>query len=254
MNMTGFSRIESIGSYVPEQKISSEELMDEIQSETRFNVPNTWLEDLTGIRSRRFAGPDANPSDLAIEAGRAALEKCGMDPKDIGMVIYCGIDRDWVEPATSHRVQRQLGCSNAACLDVTNACHGFTNGMSVGDAMIATGAAENVLVVTGEVPSHVALDCIADINKNPTQENFQQKVGGLTTGDAGGAVILQRASQHSGVKTYRFSSQGRYAELCFYKYDGDGKRCGQMLMEKISAAAIHLHKSLILDTYKILDW
>lgn len=99
MNITGFSRIESIGSYVPEQKISSEELMDEIQSETRFNVPNTWLEDLTGIRSRRFAGPEAYPSDLAIEAGRAALEKCGMDPKDIAMVIYCSIDRDWVEPA-----------------------------------------------------------------------------------------------------------------------------------------------------------
>ena len=44
--------------------------------------------------------------------------------------------------------------------------------------MIATGAEENVAVVTGEVPSHVALGCIADINKNPTQENFQQKVGG----------------------------------------------------------------------------
>lgn len=72
--------------------------------------------------------------------------------------------------------------------------------------MIATGAEENVAVVTGEVPSHVAQDCIADISKNPTQENFQQKVGGLTTG---GAVISQRASQHSGVKTYSFSSHGR---------------------------------------------
>ncbi len=254
MNMTGFSRIESIGSYVPDEVVTSEELMDEIQSETRFGVPNTWLTELTGIQARRFAGADAMPSDLAIEAGRAALQKCGMDPADIGMVIYCGIDRDWVEPATSHRIQRELGCKNAACLDVTNACHGFTNGMSVGDAMIATGAAENVLVVTGEVPSHVAKDCIADINRNPTEENFKSKVGGLTTGDAGGAVILQRASQLSGVKTYRFSSQGRYAELCFYKFDKDGKRCGQMLMEKISAAAIRMHKSLIDETYKILQW
>ena len=53
-----------------------------------------------------------------------------------------------------------------------------------------------MLVVTEEVPSHVALDCNAGIDKNPTQENFQQKVGGLTTGDADGAIILQRASQH----------------------------------------------------------
>lgn len=254
MNMTGFSRIESIGSYLPDQVVTSEELMNEIQVEKRFGVPNTWLEQLTGIRARRFAGPNAKPSDLAIEAGRAALEKCGMDPADIGMVIYCGIDRDWVEPATSHRIQRELGCKNAACLDVTNACHGFTNGMSVGDAMIATGAAENVLVVTGEVPSHVALDCIADINKNPTDENFRGKVGGLTTGDAGGAVILQRAFNESGVKTYRFMSSGRYAELCYYNVDQEGNRYGQMLMEKISAAALYLHKSLITDTYNSLKW
>jgi len=254
MNMTGCSRIESIGTYLPDQVITSEDLMDEIHSEKRFGIPNTWLRKLTGIRARRFAGNNANPSDLAIEAGRSALERCNMDPADIGMVIYCGIDRDWVEPATSHRIQRELGCKNAACLDVTNACHGFTNGMSVGDAMIATGAAENVLVVTGEVPSHVVRDCIKDINDNPTIENFRSKVGGLTTGDAGGAVILQRASNKSGVKTYRFASQGRYAELCFYRFDDAGKRQGQMLMEKISAAALHMHRALITETYKELRW
>ncbi len=254
MNMTGFSRIVSIGSFLPDIEVTSEDLMDEIQSEKRFGVPNTWLTKLTGIRSRRFALETAKPSDLAIEAGRRALEKSGLDPADIGMVIYCGIDRDWVEPATSHRIQRELDCKNAACLDVTNACHGFTNGMSVGDAMIATGATENVLVVTGEVPSQVAKDCIADINNNPTQENFRGKVGGLTTGDAGGAVILQRAMNGSGVKAYRFASQGRYAELCYYKFDEQGKRTGQMLMEKISAAALYMHKSMIDETYEALNW
>lgn len=254
MNMTGCSRIESIGSSLPNQAVTSEELMDELKSESRFGVPNTWLRKLTGIRSRRFAGENARPSDLAIDAGRSALERCKMDPADIDMIIYCGIDRDWVEPATSHRIQRELGCKNSACLDVTNACHGFTNGMSVGDAMIATGAAENVLVVTGEVPSHVVKDCIKDINDNPTIDNFRSKVGGLTTGDAGGAVILQKSSDNSGLKAYRFASQGRFAELCFYKFDEDGKRCGQMLMEKISAAAIKMHSALITDTYKELSW
>ncbi len=254
MNMTGHSRIVSIGNYLPDQVVSSADLLDEVHSESQFGIPNTFIEQLTGIHSRRFAKPDEMPSDLAIRAGRSALEKSGLHPSEIGMVLYCGIDRDWVEPATSHRIQRELGCVNAACLDVTNACHGFSNGMSVGDAMIATGAAENVLVVTGEVPSRVVHDCIKDINENPTLENFNNKIGGLTTGDAGGAVILQRASQNSGVKTYRFTSQGRYAELCFYKFDSTGKRRGQMLMEKISAAALHMHKSLISESYRILEW
>ena len=179
MNVTGHSRILSTGSFIPDQVISTTELMDEVKSEERFGIPNTWLGDLTGIKYRRFANPDAKPSDLAIEAGRRALEKCSMDPAEIGMVLYCGIDRDWVEPATSHRIQRELGCINATCLDITNACHGFANGMSVGDAMIATGAAENVLVVTGEVPSHVTYDVITNINKAPTLENFHNMIGGF---------------------------------------------------------------------------
>jgi 3-oxoacyl-[acyl-carrier-protein] synthase-3 len=254
MNMTGHSRIASIGTYLPEQVVTSKELMDEVESEHRFGIPNNWIEDLTGIHSRRFAAPEDRPSDLAINAGRTALEKCGMDPKDIGMVLYCGIDRDWIEPATSHRIQRELGCVNATCLDVTNACHGFSNGMSVGDAMIATGAAENVLVVTGEVPSHLIGDVIKDIRENPTLENFHNKIGGFTTGDAGGAVILQRASAQSGIKTYRFDSRGRYAELCFYKFDHEGKRCGQMIMDKISAVMIRMHQAIIQETYDSLSW
>ncbi len=254
MYMTGHSRIASIGTYLPDQVVRSSELMDEVQSEAKFGIPSTWIEELTGIKERRFAGADAKPSDLAIQAGQAALDKAGIDPKDIGMVLYCGIDRDWIEPATSHRIQRELGCVNATCMDITNACHGFSNGMSVGDAMIATGAAENVLVVTGEVPSHLIHDVIRDISENPTLENFNSKIGGFTTGDAGGAVILQRASAESGIKTYRFTSRGRYAELCFYKFDETGKRCGQMIMDKISAVMIRMHQALIKETYEGLDW
>lgn len=254
MNMTGQSRIVSIGTFLPEQVVSSQELMDEVQSEARFGIANTWIEELTGIHSRRFAKPEDKPSDLAIRAGQSALTKSGMDPADIDMVLYCGIDRDWIEPATSHRIQRELGCGNATCMDITNACHGFSNGLSVGDAMIATGAAENVLVVTGEVPSHLVGDVIKDIKENPTLENFHGKIGGFTTGDAGGAVILQRSSAESGIKTYRFSSRGRYAELCFYKFDSDGKRCGQMIMDKISAVMIRMHQSLIKETYQELSW
>lgn len=254
MQMTGHSKIAAIGTYLPEQVVSSQELLDEIESESKFGIPNTFLEDLTGIHARRFASREEKPSDLAIHAGQEALERCGLDPKEIGMVLFCGIDRDWIEPATSHRIQRELGCINATCMDITNACHGFSNGMSVADAMIATGATDNVLVVTGEVPSHLIKDVIKDIQETPTLENFHNKVGGFTTGDAGGAVVMQRASLSSGIKSYSFNSRGRYAELCFYKFDETGKRCGQMIMDKISAVMIRMHQSLIKETYSNLKW
>ncbi|MEX0619116.1 MAG: ketoacyl-ACP synthase III [Pseudohongiellaceae bacterium] len=254
MYMTGHSKIAAIGTYLPDRIVSSSELLDEVRSEVRFGIPNSWIEELTGIHSRRFAGKEDRPSDLAIAAARSALAKCGLDAKDVGMVLFCGIDRDWIEPATSHRVQRELGCINATCLDITNACHGFSNGMSVADAMIATGATDNVLVVTGEVPSHLVPDVMKDINDNPTLANFRSKVGGFTTGDAGGAVVMQKASLTAGIKSYRFTSWGRYAELCFYKFDESGKRCGQMVMDKISAVMIRMHQALISETYSSLNW
>lgn len=255
MEMTGHSRIAAIGKFLPEQVVSSSELMDEIKSELQFGVSRDYLENLTGIRSRRFASAETRPSDLAIKAAQDALGKSNLTPEDISMVLYCGIDRDWVEPATSHRVQRELGCVNATCLDVSNACHGFSNGLSVGDAMIATGAAENVLVVTGEVPSQLIGAVIKRLNSEPTLETFHAMVGSFTTGDAGGAVILQRASQNSRIKNYRFSSRGRYAELCFYKFDHQtGKRSGRMVMDKISAVMIRMHQSIISDTYSTLNW
>jgi 3-oxoacyl-[acyl-carrier-protein] synthase III len=70
MNMTGHSRIAAIGTYLPEKVVSSSELMDEIDSEQRFGIPNTFIEDLTGIHSRRIPADGEKPSDLAIMAGR----------------------------------------------------------------------------------------------------------------------------------------------------------------------------------------
>mgnify|MGYP003144665854 CR=1 FL=1 len=70
MYMTGHSRIASIGTYLPEQVVSSHELMDEVQSEAKFGIPNTWIEELTGIKERRFAAPEDKPSDLAIRPER----------------------------------------------------------------------------------------------------------------------------------------------------------------------------------------
>ena len=55
MNMIGHSRIAAIGTYLPQQVVSSSELMDAIDSEQRFGIPNTFIEDLTGIHSRRIA-------------------------------------------------------------------------------------------------------------------------------------------------------------------------------------------------------
>ncbi|MGB1109904.1 MAG: ketoacyl-ACP synthase III [Gammaproteobacteria bacterium] len=253
MYMKGFSRVSGVGGYLPENIVESETLMDEIKSETRFGMRRDWLNDVVGVEQRRVAPDGARPSDLALEAGRVAVEDAGIDGRDIDLVIYCGIDRDWCEPATAHRIQAELA-PGAACFDITNACHGVMNGVMVANSMIGGGGAENVLVVTGELPSRVMKEAIRRINLSENREDFRRWLGALTVGDSGGALMVSRKqNEEQGFRSLSFHSAGKHAELCYYR-DGENGLEGQMLMSEISQEIIGMHAEHINETYHHLAW
>ncbi|MGI9287185.1 MAG: ketoacyl-ACP synthase III [Pseudomonadales bacterium] len=255
MEQNGSTKIVSMGHYLPPQRVKSSELMEEIDSERRFGVRSHFLSALIGVEERRYAPADAPPSALAIEASIDALRRSSIRPADIDYVIYCGIERDWQEPATAHRVQSEVGAYNATCFDVTNACHGFMNGLAIADAFIGTGSAETCLVCTGEVGSKVAKDIIRQLRDEPcTKDHFKLQVGALTLGDAGAAMIVQRSNNDCGFKKFRFSSGGEHAELCYYNKSRNGTVNGAMHMKEISAELVAWHKEAINQTYEQLGW
>lgn len=255
MEQNGSTKIVGMAHYLPPQRVTSAELMEEIKSETRFGVRSHFLSSLIGVDERRYAPADAPPSALAIEASQAALQRSGIDPADIDHVIFCGIERDWQEPATAHRVQSSIGAYNAACFDVTNACHGFMNGLAIADAFIATGSAETCLICTGEVGSKVAKDILRQLRDEPcSKDHFKLQIGALTLGDAGAAMIVQRSDHESGFKKFRFTSGGEHAELCYYNRSRSGTVDGAMYMKEISAELVAWHKKNIDETYEQLGW
>src|SRR5437867_674949 len=123
----GHSRLISTGVQIPEQRVTSREILQQFDAENRFGVSLNWLEKTMGIRERRVAAPDLLPSDLAVSAAREALERADLPAASIDAIIYSGFSRDHLEPATAHIVQGKLGAHNALAFDVTNACHGFIN-------------------------------------------------------------------------------------------------------------------------------
>jgi 3-oxoacyl-[acyl-carrier-protein] synthase-3 len=255
MEQNGSTKIVSMGHYLPPQRVKSSELMEEFDSERRFGIPTRYLSAMVGIDECRYSPDDTRPSTLAIEASKEALEQSSTEPTDIDYVIYCGIERDWQEPATAHRVQNEVGAHNAACFDVTNACHGFMNGLAIADAFIGTGGAETCLVCTGEVGSKVAKDILRQLRDEPcTKDQFRLQIGALTLGDAGAAMIVQRANDGSGFKRFRFTSIGEHAKLCYYNRSPDGAVDGEMHMEDICSQGVAWHKRLIKDTYAQLGW
>jgi len=251
----GRSEIIGLGSHLPADRVSTNDLMAEFASKEQYGLPERYLSSLVGVEEVRYAPMGAKPSDLAISASISAIEDAGVDPREIGYVIYCGIERDWVEPATAHRVQEVIGASKAACFDITNACHGFMNGLAVADAFIAAGSVDTVLICTGEMGSNVARSVLKQLkNGRFSKKESKMQIGALTLGDAGGAMILRRSNPERGFQRFRFDSAGQHAKLCHYAMDSDGCVKGEMDMETICKASLAFHQSHIDQTYKSLTW
>lgn len=172
---------------LPEQVITTTELQERVQSASGFALPAGLIEAVTGITSRRIARDDEYASTFAIAAGRAALAAAGYTPEDVDLVLFASATRDFIEPATAHVVQAALG-THAHCLDVTNACNSFLNGIDIARALLLTGRARRALVVTGETPTRSMrwkVDSLAQA---------RDAFAGYTFGDGGAAVVLEPVS------------------------------------------------------------
>ena len=253
MVVSGSSRISGVGIYLPDERISSISLMEEIEAEKRFGIPLNWVDRKIGIVERRFANCNAEPSDLAVEASVTALRKAGIEARHLDMIIYCGIEKDFMEPSTAHIIQKKL-ISDAVCMDVSNACQGIISGMTVADSLIATGSIETALICSGEKASKVVKQFMHKIKTEP-DEYFRDRFGVMTVGDAGSAVVLSRADSNarSGIKAMRFDSRGEYAEFCYYRYRETGIE-GQMLMKGITDTINRVHTEMMPETYGDLSW
>jgi 3-oxoacyl-(acyl-carrier-protein) synthase III len=176
--------ITGVGAEIPPRVVTTAEVEERVHIE-RFGLDRGWLEHLTGVRERRWAAPEVRPSDLAAAAGRKALANAGVDPLAVDVIMFCGITKDFIEPATCNAVAETLGARRARVLDLSNACNGFIDGLDLADSLIRAGKADRVLVTTGErVSNHIAWQA-------GTMEEFKRTVASLVLGDGGGAALVE---------------------------------------------------------------
>lgn len=252
METFGSTRIAGIGAFLPEQRISTDELMHEVNCR-RFRIPEDYISRYIGIIEKRVASPDLAPSDLAVLASEVALKNAGINANEIDLIIYAGITRDFEEPATAHNVQNKLGATKAVCMDVSNACIGFMTGLWMADKFMANGGAESVLICTGEMQSRTVNEFKKTLSETTDKEQFKKVFGVLTVGDAGGAIILQRKESHNGLQWIKFKSEGTHSHLCTCERTPEGVR-GQMIMQDINTETLNLQRTMIKNTYQKLGW
>ena len=251
------AKIISCGTYLPEQIVKSDHLFEEIKSDSVYGLPTDWMSREMGIIERRMSSEDSKPSDLAIPAARKALELAPqVNPGDIGMVIFCGIERDQSEPATAHRVQNALGLKADHAFDIANACIGFVDGIEIASKFVTSGTVKYALVVTGEVPTKLSRSFLQKVKNGITKEEFDKRIGALSVGDAGGAMLIGAADQDemSGFQTFNTKVDSSHIDKCIYWKDKNGQLEGHMQMGQILGQGLRIHRSMISDTLNNLGW
>lgn len=145
-----FAQIVSTGRYLPEIEVSNDDLRQ------RFGTPEDGspgvidkFENSTGILRRWYAPDDWAASDMAVRAGREALERAGRTPDDVDLLIVGTDSPDYITPATSVVVQHKLGAKNAGTFDIGCACASFPTGLATAAGWIATNASMKTILVVG---------------------------------------------------------------------------------------------------------
>lgn len=193
--------IEAISAVVPDDVLTSTEVEARLAPLYRaLHLAPGQLETLTGIRERRRWPKGTRMSHVAAQAGRAALDASGVPAEDLGAVIYAGVSRDDLEPATACGVAAALGTGPDALLfDVSNACLGVMNAMVEVANRIELGQMRAGLVVSAESSREIVDRTIERLNGEPTLERYRLGLATMTGGSGASAVLLT-AADYSGTE------------------------------------------------------
>ena len=145
----------SITHELPPEVVTSDYFDEQLaQTYKRLRMPKGLLERLAGISTRRGWAEGQTFEDGVVAAAEKAIEQAGIDRSQIGLLINASVTRDNFEPAVSVGVHDRLELPRHALnFDITNACLGFVNAMTVASTMIDAGAIDYALIVAGEDPS-----------------------------------------------------------------------------------------------------
>jgi 3-oxoacyl-[acyl-carrier-protein] synthase-3 len=196
--------ITAVGGYVPEYVLTNEELA------TMVDTNDEWIQSRTGIQERHILkGEGLGTSDMAVKAIEDLLNKRGISPLDIDLVICATTTPDLQFPATANIISDKAGMKNAFGYDINAACSGFLYALTTGSQFIETGRHKKVIVVGGDKMSSII--------------NYEDRTTCIIFGDGAGAVLLEPNEDGYGVLDSVLKSDGAGRAFLHQKAGGSVK-------------------------------
>jgi 3-oxoacyl-[acyl-carrier-protein] synthase-3 len=183
-----------VGRYTPQRVLRNSDF-----AAMGLDTTDEWIVQRTGIRERHIAAPGESNMSMSAHAARQAMERAGVHPGELDLIVLGTASPDRLLPATSVELQAELGASRAAAFDVSAACTSWLYGLIVAEGLMVSGNAETALVVGAEKLSGII--------------DWQDRSTCVLFGDAAGAAILKRSKHGKGILSTFFRSDGNLANL-----------------------------------------
>jgi 3-oxoacyl-[acyl-carrier-protein] synthase-3 len=189
------SVVRGVGSYLPERVVTNDELSKLV------DTSDEWIFQRTGIKERHIAADGETTSMLGEKAARAALDRAGLTPQDIDLIVLATSTPDYTFPSSATLIQAALGMTHGVAFDLQAVCSGFVFAVATADKFLRSGSHKRALVIGAETFSR-----IVDWNDRATCVLF---------GDGAGAMVLEAApgkgdTSDRGVLTTHLRSDGRH--------------------------------------------
>jgi 3-oxoacyl-[acyl-carrier-protein] synthase III len=233
--MTG-AMITGWGQALPERVVTNDDIS------TLFETTDEWIFERSGIRTRRATtGPFVDPAfndlppenglgttgTLAVQAGRTALDRAGVDGSEVGLVIVCTTTPDQLIPANSASVAAALGIS-AGAMDLNAACAGFTYGLVTASSMVAAGT-ERVLLIGAESLTRAT--------------NWDDRTNAFLFGDGAGAVVVEAVPENGSLLGWDLGVDGSLVPLLYAQHGSGMVMRGKEVFRRAVMATVESAKA-----------
>ena len=214
------SRFLAAGSYLPEKVVPNAELADKV------DTSDEWIVERTGIKQRHIAAEGEYTSDLAVAAAKMALDRAGLLPADVDLIVVATATPDQTFPSTATTVQYKLGVGDCTAFDVAAVCSGFLYGVSVVDSMLRSGQHKTALLIGAETFSRIL--------------DWEDRGTCVLFGDGAGAVVMQaETGGNAGVLATRLHADGTHNQLLYV--DGGPSTTGTVGKLRMSGREVFRH-------------